>query len=56
MSYPILPSESFNNSDLLTIFRGQEPLLQAVGPGMLMLMLSLTLVVLASVLGWWGFA
>lgn len=37
-----------------TIFRGQEPLLQAVGPGMVML--SLTLVVLAFILGWWGFA
>ena len=37
-----------------TLFRGQEPLLQAVGPGMVML--SLTLVVLAFILGWWGFA
>jgi hypothetical protein len=37
-----------------TVFRGQEPLLQAVGPGTVML--SLTLVVLTFVLGWWGFA
>lgn len=36
------------------MFRGQEPLLQAVGPDMAML--SLTLVTLAVVLGWWGFA
>lgn len=37
-----------------TVFRGQEQLLNAVGPDMVML--SLTLVVLAFVLGWWGFA
>jgi hypothetical protein len=37
-----------------TLSRGQEPLLQAVGPDMIML--SLMLVVLAFVLGWWGFA
>lgn len=37
-----------------TVFRGQEPLLESVGPDMVML--SLTLVVLAFVLGWWGFA
>lgn len=36
------------------IFRGQEQLLQAVGRDMVML--SLTLVVIAFVLGWWGFA
>lgn len=36
------------------MFRGQEQLLQAVGPDMVML--SLTLVVSAFVLGWWGFA
>ena len=34
------------------IFRGQEQLLQAVGRDMVML--SLTLVVIAFVLGWWG--
>lgn len=39
---------------LRTQFRGQEPLLQAVGPEMVML--SLTLVTIAFVLGWWGFA
>ena len=37
-----------------TIFRGQEQLLKAVGPDMVTL--SLTLVVIAFVLGWWGFA
>ena len=36
------------------IFRGQEQLLQAVGRDMVML--SLTLVVIAFVIGWWGFA
>ena len=36
------------------IFRGQEQLLKAVGPDMVAL--SLTLVVIAFVLGWWGFA
>lgn len=36
------------------IFRGQEQLLQAVGRDTVML--SLTLVVIAFVLGWWGFA
>ena len=36
------------------LFRGQEQLLQAVGRDMVML--SLTLVVIAFVLGWWGFA
>ena len=36
------------------MFRGQEQLLQAVGPDVVML--SLTLVVIAFVLGWWGFA
>lgn len=39
---------------VLAQFRGQEPLLQAVGSDMVML--SLTLVTLAFVLGWWGFA
>lgn len=39
---------------VLTQFRGQESLLQAVGSDMVML--SLTLVTLAFVLGWWGFA
>ena len=37
-----------------TLFRGQEPLLQAVGPDTVML--SLTLAVLAFVVGWWGFS
>lgn len=37
-----------------TIFRGQEQLLRSVGPDMVTL--SLTLVVIAFVLGWWGFA
>lgn len=37
-----------------TLFRGQEQLLKAVGSDMVML--SLTLVVIAFVLGWWGFA
>lgn len=37
-----------------TIFRGQEQLLQSVGRDMVML--SLTLVVISFVLGWWGFA
>ena len=37
-----------------TIFHGQEQLLKAVGPDMVTL--SLTLVVIAFVLGWWGFA
>ncbi len=37
-----------------TVFRGQEELLRTVGPDMVML--SLTLVVIAFVLGWWGFA
>lgn len=36
------------------VFRGQEQLLQSVGPDMVTL--SLTLVVIAFVLGWWGFA
>lgn len=36
------------------IFRGQEQLLQSVGRDMVML--SLTLVVISFVLGWWGFA
>lgn len=36
------------------MFRGQEQLLKTVGPDMVML--SLTLVVLGFVLGWWGFA
>lgn len=36
------------------IFRGQEQLLQSVGTDMVML--SLTLVVISFVLGWWGFA
>ena len=35
------------------VFRGQEQLLKAVGPDMVTL--SLTLVVIAFVLGWWGF-
>ncbi|MEK6680331.1 MAG: hypothetical protein AABY39_13035, partial [Nitrospirota bacterium] len=37
-----------------TIFRGQEQLLQSVGRDMVTL--SLTLVVISFVLGWWGFA
>ncbi len=37
-----------------TLFRGQEQLLKAIGPDMVML--SLTLVVIAFILGWWGFA
>lgn len=37
-----------------TIFRGQEQLLRSVGPDMVTL--SLTLVTLAFVFGWWGFA
>ncbi len=37
-----------------TVFRGQEQLLRSVGPDMVTL--SLTLVVIAFVLGWWGFA
>jgi len=36
------------------IFHGQEQLLESVGPDMVMF--SLTLVVLAFVFGWWGFA
>lgn len=36
------------------IFRGQEQLLQSVGRDMVML--SLTLVVISFVIGWWGFA
>ncbi len=49
----LLSGEATQNFVLMQ-FRGQEPLLQAVGSDMVML--SLTLVTLAFVLGWWGFA
>jgi hypothetical protein len=49
-----LMSGSVTQEFINTVFRGQEQLLNAVGPDMMTL--SLTLVVLAFVLGWWGFA